>query len=589
MVLLFRKHLRLKIDYNMFNLLIRRKKEKEHFTMETTKKPQPINPNLEAKELIDPMIFEREDGTPLVNPFVYYDRKLDYEQPLPPITPLGIEYFTNWKKVGQTTGSPVFPLDYLKNIQSNHNTESIYPKDDRKEESTKNNKKQIDVNSKDRSSEPKVETVCYEEKANAYYIMKRLLSCENIILINETFYVYSGTSYEPKTPKDMARLVLKRCRELIKNKSSGFVDGVVNFLRMEPKILVLQSQIPQRYIAFKNGVLDVITGQFMTHSPNYLTLFEVQANYSYSTDTPTPIFDKYLFTITGGDAILAERILQAIGYILSPNNNGKCFFLLQGVPNSGKSVFANFLQKLFSHNAVIQLESHLFGEKFTASEIIGKALCSFPDIPASPLNDATVSRLKLYTGNDPISAPIRYKENEKFICTAKFIFATNHAFLTRSEDQAFNNRIVTIPFKYSIPKSEQIFDIEGALFSERDGIVSKAIAAYFRLADNDYNFAGDYAPNEIVALVDSEEIDCRIHLFEFTKNNFVAVENAVVFTDDAYQLFGTRLTGMSKNDFSHYFQKFAFDIFNAKKDRKRKPGATNPTSCLVGIAFKPEV
>lgn len=544
------------------------------------------NPNLEAKELISPMIFEREDGTPLVDPFVYYDRELDYEKPLPPIMPLGIDYFVNWKNVEQTTGSPVFPLDHLKNIHtdlassqtpnSNEATENKYPQ--------KNEKGNI---KKDSSTDKSI--ITDDEKTNAYFVMKRLLSFENIVMINETFYVYSGTSYEPKTHKDMARLVLKNCRSLVKRKSSGFVDGVVNFLRMEPQIIVSQSEIPKRYIAFQNGVLDILTKKFMKHSYQFLTLYEVQANFSYDTNTPTPIFDNYIFTITGGDTELMERIMQSIGYILSPDNNGKCFFLLQGVPNSGKSVLANFIQRLFSYNAVVQLEAQLFGEKFTASEIIGKALCSFPDIPASPLSDATVSRLKLYTGNDPISAPIRYKENEKFICTAKFLFATNHAFLTRSEDQAFNNRIVTIPFKYSIPKSEQQFDIENAMFSERDGIVSKAMAAYFRLASSGYNFAGSYAPNEVVALTETDEIDCRIHLFEFTKNNFVAMHNEIVFTDDAYNLFNKRLTGMSKNDFSHYFQKYAFEMYNAQKDRKRKSGATNPTSCLVGIAFKSEV
>ena len=74
-----------------------------------------------------------------------------------------------------------------------------------------------------------------------------------------------------------------------------------------------------------------------------------------------------------------------------------------------------------------------------------------------------------------------------------------------------------------------------------------------------------------------------IYIAEGMRKSF---ENEVVFTDDAYNLFSTRITGMSKNDFSHYFQKYAFEIFDAKKDRKRKPGATNPTSCLVGIAFK---
>ena len=80
----------------------------------SAKKLKERNPNTLVKELIEPMIFEKEDGTPLIEPLVFYDRPLDLDYPLPDIPPLGMEYFVNWKNVQKTSDVPVFVDDYIK-------------------------------------------------------------------------------------------------------------------------------------------------------------------------------------------------------------------------------------------------------------------------------------------------------------------------------------------------------------------------------------------------------------------------------------------------------------------------------------------
>lgn len=525
------------------------------------------NPNLEAKELIEPMICSKEDGTPLIEPMVYYNQPLDYNYPLPPMKKIGLEYLINWKKLEEIIEKPIFPDDFIKEFTSSLKAQTV----------------QI---------APKIKYATQQtncEKENPQYsVMKKFLSMVNLIILNETYYVYSGTSYIPTTRKELARLIVKKCRGNIKEQSSHFTDGVIKYIDMEPLVIITEYDISKNYVAFQNCVLDINNRTSLKHSPKYITLYEINANYYSNAAIPTPTFDSYLFSITQGDSNLMERILQIIGYLLTPDKKGKCFFLFQGVPDSGKSILVNLIQKLFSDNAVIQLEAQLFGEKFTASELIGKALCSFPDIPATPLDNATVSRIKLYTGNDPISAAVKFKDNQKFLCSAKFIFTTNHALLTKNEDIAFNNRIVAIPFKYSVPKEKQNFDLEDELLKEKDGIVSKAIVAYFKLVDNGYIFTGNFQPNEVISNSTSNIIDCKIQIYEFVKNRFVSNENGIVFIEDAFICFCQHFNGISKNEFSHYFQLFASKIFNAKQKRKRKSGIGNPISCLTGILFKTE-
>ena len=82
---------------------------------ETEKKAN--NPNSDARELKEAMLFEREDGTPLIEPMIFYDRPLNPNYPLPKIKPLGAEYFINLKKLEEQTGKILFADDISNHLQ----------------------------------------------------------------------------------------------------------------------------------------------------------------------------------------------------------------------------------------------------------------------------------------------------------------------------------------------------------------------------------------------------------------------------------------------------------------------------------------
>ncbi len=543
------------------------------------------NQNTQPKQLIDPIIYLGEDGTPLTEPVIFYDRPLDFSQPLPDIEPLGPEYYMNWIQIDTSVGHKVMPLDFL-------NGKDLPKAEEPVELSILNtvptNTQILELPKKMIDSKINIpaDMAVEEDKYSVYDIMHMFLAKKPVIVLNNNLYAYNGTTYEIKMPIEVARDVLKECRELIKDNGPSFVDNVVNYIKREPLVCVDEGNVSTNYVAFDNGVLDINGKILMPHSPDCITLYQVKAKYHSNYNIPTPVFDNYLQTITNGDMLLVERILQTIGYILTPDPNGKCFFLLQGVPDSGKSVFSNFLKELFNDGATKPLEAQLLGDKFTASELIGKVFCTFPDMSAKALDEATVSRIKMFTGGDAISVPVKYGSNIRFVCSAKFIFATNHPFLIKSEDEAFFDRVVTIPFKYAVEKSQKIYNLKEKLLSERDGIVSKAIAAYYRLVDNNYVFAGYYPPNEVIAGSITGEMDYRTPVYSFAKNEFVKNGETVVFMEDALLAFSKLFPGIPENEFYHHFAQFTSELFNAKKGRKRKKPNPNPQSCMCGINFK---
>lgn len=78
----------------------------------------------------------------------------------------------------------------------------------------------------------------------------------------------------------------------------------------------------------------------------------------------TPTFDEFLMRISGGDTMLISRIWAMLGYIITPDNFGRAFFVLQGVPASGKSTIERLLVRMFSRGSVFKVNGEELGTKF---------------------------------------------------------------------------------------------------------------------------------------------------------------------------------------------------------------------------------
>lgn len=427
-----------------------------------------------------------------------------------------------------------------------------------------------------------------DTELSPYVTMQQLSNKLGIIVVGDnTIYLYNGKYYKLSSIADLDREIVKNFRSLIKIIGvPKFVNDVSSFVLKEPKLNVKSFPVSQTLVSFENGLLNLTTGKMQLHSKEYFTLYSIKANYLNNYGVACPRFDAFLENITRGDEILVKRIWQMIGYILTPDTSAKTFFLLQGVQNSGKTVLTTIISELFSEDAVATLDIHSYGEKFSVSELFGKSLAISPDLPAEPLDSKAVGKIKQITGNDTISAPVKYKSNLQFKSTAKIILATNHPLLLKMHDDAFFDRLVTIPFKYSVPKSEQCFTLIDDLLSERDAIVTKAINYYFDLVAHNYCFIGEYMPNRVVMNGIFIEENVRMRIFKFVQNFFTKDDDGVVFMTDAYDRYIKKNTYISLNEFSQYFKRYAEEIYNGRKERKRKENEENAKSCIRGINWK---
>lgn len=426
-----------------------------------------------------------------------------------------------------------------------------------------------------------------EQKREPYNIAQDFMRSAPMRVYGESIYFYTGKYYKKMSDAAVKRKIIEVCRvDVGKSGSTKCLADILNFIRYEPNLLWEPENDDPRYISFENGVLNIDTGTLTPHDPIYFTTYHINCRYYYGGPAAS-VFETFLHNITGGDDALVQRIYEMIGYILTPDNHAKVLFLLQGCANSGKSVLSALIRRMFDEDAVSDMDIHELSERFAASDLDGKALCISPDLPSEPLDAKSVSKLKQFTGNDIVSADVKYKDRVKFQCKAKFLLATNHPLLTRGSDEAFLKRIVVIPFYYSVPKERQDFHLLERLDAERGAIVSKAIRAYFRLRNQHYRFSGSYRLNAVYNLQQQTAANASVELaiYEYLHASYEAQGGAVVFLEDAYAEFIQRYCGCSiaMPVFSKIMIQYAEETCGARQARKRKNSGANPISCLVGL------
>ena len=429
----------------------------------------------------------------------------------------------------------------------------------------------------------------------AYEVAQTLLQVESIKMLGEAIYQYTGTFYRYITAEDMRRLIMQRSRDAVAREGNArLVDAVFKVIVCEPDICPPNSDIAPNLVSLQNGVLNLETGQFYLHDPRFNTFYMVNGNYVPS--RIHPVFDRVLETITGGDPTLAQRIIEVIGYCLSPDTRGKVFFVFQGVPDSGKSLLASFIRECLNVEATAAPDLLSLGDRFSASALIGKQLCLTMDMPSAPLGAKTVSTFKTLTGGDLLTADIKYRPAVTFRNTAKFILGTNHPLLTQYPDPAFFRRAIVVPFAHSIPRGQMDVNLLPKLLAERDAIIRHALDSYRVLRSRNYVFSGNYQVNAVFGDVATPYVNTpstEDFLSEFVHSACETGAGCEAFTDDLYRAFAAKF-GMSpvpNNQFSARLLEVCQQLGLAVRrgsgtGKKRRPGGGSPVAYLTGIALK---
>ena len=330
-----------------------------------------------------------------------------------------------------------------------------------------------------------------------YEAAQGLMQTIPMFCIGKGWLVYQQGYYALKSSENVKRIIMEVCRPAVEQcGSANFVDQIFKILKTEPKLFI-RPDFNCNCVAFDDCVLDLDRWEKLVPTPAILVTTHLRASFSRGERTDCPEFKRFLADVTLGNPVLQERIWQAVGYLLVPDQHGKAIILLQGRKHSGKSVLVNVVKNCFDDELVVALSVNEFGRRFATSSLYGKKLCVDADLSDERLSREAVSVLKKLTGADSISGDVKFGDYLQFTNSAKFLYGSNHVVLLPSKDAAFYDRLVVIPFARTVPLNERDFQLEEKLNAERDAIIFQALAAYRRLVKSNYRFAGDFPINAV--------------------------------------------------------------------------------------------
>ena len=443
-----------------------------------------------------------------------------------------------------------------------------------------------------------VSSVSKKNKPSAmglHQMENEILKCITIILHDKSLFYYTGRTYRMiADEQELLRLIRSRVsHSAFSSVSVRKFKDLFLFMkaddRLIPRDYEKRLKKSQNYVVLKNGVLNLKKLELSTHSKEYLTFYEIDAEWIEDA-VPTRFID-FLEEVSMQDEEIQCRIKEAIGYLLSPINAGKCFFVMGTAPNSGKSTLGNLLLKLIGEEFVISRSTSQIGERFSLGDIQGKLLNMSMDLPKGKLTSAAVAAIKQITGGDRISTEQKYEKMREIQSNMRFLFASNHPVTipAADDDDAFWDRMVIIPFMRTIPKERANTKILDKLLEEKDEIISYCLTALHEVIRNNYIFSYCGTAEQIKQswkISECEGYESAVAFvngyIEITGDSKDSLYSQTIY--DCYRQFciGNQYTSLPYTKFIGWLTE---NNEGCVKKRIHKTGS-NPLSGLTGIRWK---
>lgn len=244
----------------------------------------------------------------------------------------------------------------------------------------------------------------------------------------------------------------------------------------------------EHLINFQNGLLDIRDLSLHPHSPSVFSTIRIPCDWQ-DKPTPTPVFDSYLTTLTGGNAGTLALLLEFMGAALSnvPGYRMKKALFLHGPGDSGKSQLKRLTEMLLGDGNYTGIDLRQMEARFGTSSIYGRRLAGASDMTFITVDE--LNTFKKATGGDTLFAEFKGQVGFEFVYTGLLWFCTNQLPKFGGDDGKWvYERIMPVHCPNVIPSEKQDHELLDKMYRERAGIANKAVMAIRNVIDRGYRF-----------------------------------------------------------------------------------------------------
>lgn len=210
------------------------------------------------------------------------------------------------------------------------------------------------------------------------------------------------------------------------------------------------------YIAFNNGVYNLVTEQLEPYTPEIVITNKIPWNYNpeaYSKEVDTTM-DK----LSVNDKQIRSLLEECVGYCFYRRNEMSKAFILTGEKSNGKSTFLSMVSNLLGEENISSLDLGELDERFSTAMMSGKLANIGDDISDEFMHGKSISLFKKIVSGNAIKA--EYKGQDAFMYKpyVKLLFSANEIPRTKDKTGAVLRRLVIIPFNAKFDKNAPDYD-----------------------------------------------------------------------------------------------------------------------------------
>lgn len=269
----------------------------------------------------------------------------------------------------------------------------------------------------------------------------------NILKINSQLHIYREGIYV-NGQSNIENMMIK----LIPNLKQANRREVLSYL----DVFICDNTQPTsaNYIAFKNGIYDMVENTFEDFSKDKIITNKI--NWDYNPNVYSEICDKTLNKLACFDPQIRTLLEEVIGYTFYRRNELRKAFILIGDKANGKSTYLDMIKTLLGDENTSALDLNELGDRFKTAELFGKLANIGDDIGDEFIPNPSI--FKKLTSGDRLNAEHKGQDPFDFNSYAKLLFSANNIPRIKDKSGAVIDRLIIIPFNATFSPDDPDFD-----------------------------------------------------------------------------------------------------------------------------------